>query len=77
MKFDHTKHNIKQLTCDLKFLGEMIGMADKQVLEHLKDRFLPNNWGKFLETKNMDLAIGKARALVLLFKWELPQAVLS
>ena len=37
MEFDHTKHDIEQFACDLKEIGEIIGMSDDQILEHFKE----------------------------------------
>ena len=41
IKFNHTKHDMEQFTYNLKVLGKMIGLSNKQVLEHFKEALPP------------------------------------
>ena len=68
MKFDHTKHDIEQFAYDLKVLGKMIEMSDEQVYEYFKETFPAQIEAQLLEIEDIDVASGKARVLVLLFK---------
>ena len=52
----------------------MIGMSDKQVLEHFKETLLPNKEAQLFEIHDINIAIGKARVLIILFNLELPWA---
>ena len=77
MKFDHTKHDIKLFLNYLNVLDELIGMSDEQILGHFKDMFPANIEWQLLEIEDKDVAIDKAKVLVLLFKSEKPQATSS
>ena len=68
MKFDHNKHEVEQLTSDCKVLWKMTGMSHKQVLEHFKEAFPPKIEAESLKVGDTDIAIGKARVPVLVFK---------
>ena len=61
----------------LKFQAKMIGISDGQVLEHFKEAFLPKIQVQQSKINYIDTIIGKARALVLLFKPNLPKSTCS
>ena len=52
-------------------------MSDKQVLEHIKEAFPTKIEAQILEKEDIDVAIGKARILVLFLKSELRQVTNS
>ena len=63
-KFNHTKHDIEEFSYDLKDLGKMIVVSDKQVLDHFKEAFPINIEAQLPEIDDIDIEIGKARVLV-------------
>ena len=54
MKSDKTKHDAEQFTYDLKIVGKMIGMSDKQVFRFSKRPFPTTIQAKLLEIEDTD-----------------------
>ena len=76
MKHDHTKHDIEQISYDLKELGKIIGTSDDQILEHFKESLPPKTESQLSEIDDTDTALVKSRALVLQCKVEWSQTAI-
>ena len=61
MKFDHSKHDVEKFAYDLRVLGKMIGITDKQVLKHSREAFPPKFESQLLEEDYTDVAMGNMR----------------
>ena len=72
MKVGHNKHDVKKFPHDLKALGKMIRMSDKEVLEHFKEVFPTKIEAQLLEINDTRMVIGKVRVLILLLRNEIP-----
>ena len=77
VKFDHNNCDIQQFTYYLIALSHIVGMSDKQVIQHFKKALPPKVEAQLLEIDDTNVTTRKMRVLVFLFKTKLPQSTSS